>query len=85
MPRLDRTGPQGLGPRTGRGFGDCPQGYGPYGYGMGRGWRRGFGPGQGYFRPSAKEEKAILTEELDLLKEEMKEIEARLVEIKEEK
>jgi len=24
MPQLDKTGPQGLGPRTGRGLGNCP-------------------------------------------------------------
>ncbi len=26
MPRLDKTGPDGMGPMTGRGRGDCPQG-----------------------------------------------------------
>ncbi len=28
MPNLDQTGPQGQGPRTGRGIGRCNQGYG---------------------------------------------------------
>lgn len=53
MPRGDRTGPEGRGPRTGRGFGYCAgndrPGYqtdGPpagRGFGRGRGFRRGGG------------------------------------------
>lgn len=59
MPRGDRTGPMGYGPRTGRGMGYC-SGYDAPGYmhpgpgmGWGRGgfyggrWGRGFGPGWG--------------------------------------
>ncbi len=42
MPNLDRTGPRGLGPLTGRGLGPC---------GMGMfGWRGGFGRGGGLGR-----------------------------------
>lgn len=61
MPFGDRTGPLGLGPRTGRGLGYC-SGY-PYpgymnpayprlGLGLGRGYGRGlgFGFGRGYGR-----------------------------------
>ncbi|ROQ89611.1 DUF5320 domain-containing protein [Desulfosoma caldarium] len=55
MPGLDRTGPWGMGPRTGRGLGWCagPAGAGPrtaaYGWGFGRGGRArgmrcGWGP-----------------------------------------
>jgi hypothetical protein len=67
MPGGDRTGPLGLGPRTGRGLGYC-SGYAypgylnpvyPYaGYGRGRGWggrgwgRAGFFP-SGYYYPWA--------------------------------
>jgi len=56
MPFGDRTGPRGLGPRTGRGWGYCSgypyYGYrNPYGYdwgrGFGRGWGRGWGSGWG--------------------------------------
>lgn len=59
MPAGDRTGPWGLGPRTGRGLGLCAgfaaPGYaypGPglgfgRGYGLGRGFGRGFGIGRG--------------------------------------
>jgi len=61
MPRGDRTGPWGMGPRTGGGFGYC-SGYpmpgfanpdNPRGGGGGcggRGWGRGFGRGGGFGR-----------------------------------
>ncbi len=55
MPRGDRTGPTGMGPRTGRAAGYCGgygmPGYGNYagGYGRGRGFGRGgFGGGFGW-------------------------------------
>lgn len=54
MPRGDGTGPQGLGPMTGRGLGYCagysvPGFANPIGYGFGRGmaWGRGGGGGRG--------------------------------------
>ena len=52
MPFGDKTGPRGLGPRTGRGFGYCsgyahPGYMNPYGFGWGRGRGRGFGRGWG--------------------------------------
>lgn len=66
MPLGDRTGPNGFGPRTGRGLGYCSgystpgymtggRGYGRgsgygYGGGYGRGYGRGFGRGFGYSR-----------------------------------
>ena len=49
MPDGDRTGPRGLGPRTGRGLGDCDKDVAPivrprfFGRGRGRGFGRGFG------------------------------------------
>lgn len=51
MPFGSRTGPQGLGPMTGRGAGYCA-GYPLPGRGLGRGgrglgWGRGFGRGRG--------------------------------------
>lgn len=42
MPGRDRTGPQGLGWRTGKGFGPCGRGFG-FGFGQGRGMGRGRG------------------------------------------
>lgn len=53
MPRGDKTGPQGAGPRTGRAAGYCagysvPGYMNPApGYGYGRGWGRGRGRGFG--------------------------------------
>lgn len=56
MPAGDRTGPWGLGPRTGRGLGYC-SGYGAPGsmhsgpgWGAGGGRGRGFGRGMGWGR-----------------------------------
>jgi hypothetical protein len=43
MPGFDRTGPWGMGPRTGRGLGLCGPGPRSYGYGM-RGAGRGLLP-----------------------------------------
>jgi len=41
MPNFDKTGPQGMGPRTGKGFGPC---------GLGLGWRKRFGGERGMGR-----------------------------------
>jgi hypothetical protein len=41
MPNKDRTGPEGKGPKTGRGMGPCGKGKGGMGRGMGLGYRRG--------------------------------------------
>ena len=52
MPAGNRTGPMGMGPRTGRGLGYC-SGYSAPGYmqgypmGRGRGWGGGMGRGRG--------------------------------------
>jgi len=59
MPRGDGSGPDGMGPVTGRGFGYCtghdhpgyvvPGGMGRgMGWGRGRGWGRGLGRGRGF-------------------------------------
>jgi hypothetical protein len=53
MPGRNGTGPQGMGPMTGRGMGVCsgnPQPYTGYGYGYGRGFGGGFARGMGYGR-----------------------------------
>ena len=55
MPYGDRTGPQGRGPRTGRGLGNCPpnsnqQNEGTDRGGYGQGFGRGFGRGRGFRR-----------------------------------
>lgn len=57
MPKLDKTGPQGKGPKTGRGLGSCNDGADKqqerpgrgFGFGRGcgrRGWGFGFGRGR---------------------------------------
>jgi hypothetical protein len=61
MPRGDRTGPLGMGPRTGRGLGYCAGYPGPgfispgpgFGFGRGMGFRGGFGRGMGFGRGRA--------------------------------
>ena len=50
MPRGDRTGPQGEGPLTGRGYGDCRPRGGFYGRGRSFGQGQGIGQGQGFGR-----------------------------------
>jgi len=84
MPRLNGTGPMGQGPRTGRGLGPCGGGYG-YGRGYGRGRGRGFGFGNyspwgewSYRQPTEIEEKAIVQDDIAILKEELKAAEERL-------
>ena len=76
MPKLDRTGPSGQGPRTGRGMGNCEGG-------RGIGWGRGYGCGCGgglfgrmfYTKEEQsellKERAAMLEEELKAIKEEL--------------
>lgn len=79
MPGFNRTGPSGLGPRTGRGFGPCGQNLrrgGGYGMGCGMGYR------VGYRAPiTDKQEKEILTEDMNFLQEEIKTIKERIKEL----
>jgi len=63
MPAQDRTGPMGMGPRTGRGLGPCGLG-GRRGFGMGRGMARSFGG------RSVSDYKKFLEEELENIKKE---------------
>lgn len=70
MPTLDKTGPQGQGPMTGKGFGPC-----------GLGWRRRFGMGRGmgrYFNwgwPQTKvDQKKALADYKKALEEELEDI-----------
>ncbi len=51
MPRFDGTGPEGKGPRTGRGAGNCgsnTEQVSNRGYGSGRNTQAGFGRGRGF-------------------------------------
>jgi hypothetical protein len=85
MPGMDRTGPLGQGPLTGRGLGPCGAGFRR---GFGRGMGRGFGFRRFAMAPQTMEltpanEKQILQEELKEIELEKKEIEKRLKELKE--
>lgn len=98
MPGGDGTGPLGFGPATGRALGYCAgyrqAGYASPGFG--RGWfGRGRGRGRGFYaRPaldfwqnyqpqiSDKEEMDALKSEADVVKDELKSIEARIQELK---
>lgn len=84
MPAFDKTGPQGQGPMTGRGMGQC---------GVRQGMRMGFGRCQGYGRglgryfawnaPQTKEEQIEdLQSYKKALQEEIEEVEKALVDSK---
>jgi len=77
MPRFDKTGPLGYGPGTGWGIGPC---------GAGMGWVRGFGRGFGRRMFYTKtEETEILKEEVKDLEDELKAMKERLTEIEDQK
>ncbi len=92
MPGRDRTGPQGAGPMTGRGMGDC-SGYnqpanarGGFGFGRqgaGRGWRhRFYATGiPGWALPTPEQESANLKAQADLLKIQLDAIQKRIEEL----
>ena len=75
MPRFDGTGPNGLGPMTGRGMGKCRRSLEERGcrFGFGRGFRRGDGCN---FSESAGN--LSLQEKIEALKEEKKELVAEI-------
>lgn len=92
MPNLDKTGPQGQGPMTGRGMGHCATPAGRQGVGRGMGRRMGFGRCCGYGRglgryfgwnmPQTEEEqKKDLLDYKKSLQEEMEDVEKELSEI----
>ena len=73
---MNGTGPQGQGAMTGRGLGPC---------GRGLGFRRGMGFSRGFYGRQViteKQEKAILEDELEALKQEIQDTEKRLKELK---
>ena len=79
MPRLDRTGPMGQGPRTGRGLGPC-------GGGMRQGWGCQGGYGFGFRRfASPKNELSALEDEEKMLEEELQAIREEKAALKDQK
>ncbi len=88
MPYGDRTGPEGKGPRTGRGLGYCggydSPGYTrgtPRGMGYGRGAGRGFGRGFGWNRAPVNQTTTQSTND-DSLKEEVSALKKMVEELK---
>ncbi|MEA1925753.1 MAG: DUF5320 domain-containing protein [Patescibacteria group bacterium] len=75
MPQRDRTGPMGMGSKTGRGMGPCREGYG-----LGRGYRTRL---RGFQGMNEKDKKEMLKDEAQCLKENLKEIEEELSEMEE--
>jgi len=73
MPGFDGTGPNGLGPMTGREMGNCLQAQGGCGRGLGRG--RGFGRGRNCWVAA---EAAPSQERIESLKACKKRIEAEI-------
>ncbi len=95
MPGGDRTGPQGMGPRTGRGLGDCGVADQPrlglgFGVGRGRGWRNwARATGQpGWLRfggwgvsPAPVDESALLKAQAEQLQAQLDAVQQRLAEL----
>ena len=81
MPALDKTGPQGKGPMTGRGLGHCGHGRG-MGLGRCHGYGRGLGRYFGWNAPSTKEEKIEdIQAYIKALQEEMEEAKKELTDL----
>lgn len=75
MPGFDGTGPNGQGPRTGRGMGNCDHGQG---CGRGQGFGRGRGMGRGMCRFANSNEATSVQDRLEVLKSNKKRLEAEI-------
>lgn len=101
MPYGDGSGPGGMGPRTGRGFGFC-SGYAQpgflfgrgFGRGAGRGYGRGLRPDYGYSRPydfpvpdqySPEQERTYLKNQIKSMESTIGELKKRMGEIDKQK
>jgi len=82
MPLGDGTGPDGLGPRTGRGLGYC-SGYGRPGYTIAAPGRRFFGRGRRFWRAPAQPITLTKEQEKEELEAEIKDVESELKALKE--
>lgn len=76
MPRGDRTGPMGYGPRTGRGLGICGFSAGRAAF-VGRGIGRGLGMGRRFW-PQATQSKDTIENEISYLEERLNGLKALL-------
>jgi len=82
MPGRDRTGPEGLGPFTGRGMGDWGRrgrGYGR-GYGEGRRMRSGLGHGDDFNSDEGDSVNMELEEKIKNLRKQVESLEKRISE-----
>jgi len=91
MPRGDRTGPLGEGPKTGRQMGFCVGNEHPGFANLQSNWRRGYGSrfrgGYGNYSPGRLtdvSEKTMIENEIRILKDQLSSLEDRLSKIEEE-
>ena len=91
MPRGDGTGPNGMGPKTGRGVGYCSgfemPGFANYGRG---GFGRGMGGGRGFRWMSMPyeqtyDQKAVLKNQEAIFETQLKQVKERLKDLEEQK
>lgn len=85
MPGFDGTGPAGMGPMTGRGFGPCGRGLG-WRFGLRRGFGFGARRGWGRFLPwnwpqTKDEQKKALADYKKALQEEIEDVEKALADL----
>ena len=89
MPRRDGTGPEGMGPLSGRGAGYCAGAglfeYAGFGGRCGRGFRAVMGMGRGRltprFRFAQENERTLLQNRAEMLKSQLNAVEQRLTEL----
>jgi len=84
MPYFDGTGPQGMGPLTGRGMGACVGGMG-FRRGMGRGFRRMVGFQRPWPVADTVDNEEFLAQEEQYLKEELKAVQDEIKNLKNRK
>jgi hypothetical protein len=82
MPRQDKTGPMGVGPKTGRGIGHCEKNQGSA-LGLGRGYGRAMCGWfyQKYQAMPKGEKEDLLKSEIEDLKQELNMVEGELKEL----
>ncbi len=87
MPRGNGTGPSGMGPRTGRGFGNCATSSGrmmgrglglALGLGLGLGLRRGF---RRFWNRNSSDELSMLKNQAEVLQQELELIRTKISEM----
>ena len=85
MPRMNGTGPVGMGPMTGWGRGPCGERFGPLGWGRGLGRIMCGWFNRSYQRMDGEEKKELLRDEIADLKEELAIVKKELESLEKEK